>query len=218
MKKFYAIKKGRKIGVFDSWEITKKYIEGFSGAIYKGFSNKKDADKWLKNDINSEPNSNNSCIKLYTDGGSRNTGNKIGEHVRSTDKAAWAYLILIGDSQYSASDGEYGSTNNRMELLGLLNGLNKLLDLKLNKQTIEIILDSKYIFNALNNHWITKWANNNWCKSDGEKVANCSCWQQILSKLVLFSNIKLSWTKGHADNWGNNFVDKLLNDTMDKMA
>ncbi|MCT6903430.1 MAG: ribonuclease H family protein, partial [Lactobacillus sp.] len=61
---------------------------------------------------------------IYTDGGTRNTGNFKGGHVRQTDKAAWAYLIEWHEkgqpkSTYN-SNGEFGATNNKMELTALI--------------------------------------------------------------------------------------------------
>ncbi|MDE6555086.1 MAG: ribonuclease H family protein, partial [Lactobacillus sp.] len=64
---------------------------------------------------------------IYTDGGSRNTGVHKGGHVNKTDRAAWAYLIEWEDGRTYGSGGEFGATNNKMELLGLINALEKLI-------------------------------------------------------------------------------------------
>ncbi|PAK68674.1 ribonuclease H, partial [Staphylococcus haemolyticus] len=60
---------------------------------------------------------------VYTDGGSRNHGNVKDGHVKASDKAAWAFLIKDGHQKHSRSGGEFGATNNRMEIMALLEAL-----------------------------------------------------------------------------------------------
>ena len=119
--KFYAVKKGRKTGIFTTWAECQKQVSGFPKAEFKSFISKQEADDWLKEIKSSNENRRKSySVIVYTDGGSRNHGNKKGEHVKKNDKAAWAYLIKYQGSIISDTDGEYGSTNNRMEILSLI--------------------------------------------------------------------------------------------------
>lgn len=151
----------------------------------------------------------------YTDGGTRNTGVYKGGHVKKTDKAAWAYRIEWEDQEVHGAGGEYGATNNKMEQTGLINALKKLIELGFNDQKLLFVLDSQYVLNAINQHWLEGWKKRGWKRSGGQ-LANVNEWQEIDRLLKQFPNAKFEWTKGHASNAGNEFVDHLLNKYMDE--
>jgi ribonuclease HI len=158
---------------------------------------------------------------IYTDGGTRNTGNFKGGHVRATDKAAWAYLIEWQQegkqmSTYD-SNGEFGATNNKMELTALIEALKKLLALDFNDKPLLFVLDSQYVLNPIVKGWLKSWKMRGWHKSSPGEIANLECWQELDSLLVQFLQPKFEWTKGHANNRGNEFVDHTLNKFMDQM-
>lgn len=241
--KYYAVKNGRTPGVYRTWEDAKKQVDGFSGAEYKSFEKITDAIEYLdwnketQPDIVKEDSLSNAIKKIksasetsqtnsktsadyfatiYTDGGSRNTGVHKGGHVNETDKAAWAYLIEWDNGRTYGSGGEFGATNNKMELLGLINALEKLIELKFNDKHLLFVLDSQYVLNGINKHWIEGWKKRGWKRSNGPLI-NASEWKKLDSLLGHFSDSKFSWTKGHANNQGNNFVDHELNKYMDQM-
>ncbi|TPR24603.1 hypothetical protein DY120_04805 [Apilactobacillus micheneri] len=215
-KKYYAVKKGRKPGIYQTWSDTQKQVSGFSGAQFKSFATKKEAQTFIKPNDAKKSNQSSEII-VYTDGGSRNHGNKLGQHVKNNDPAAWAYLINNNGKKYSNSAGEFGATNNKMEVLGLVNALDYLLKMHLNHCNIDAILDSKYVLNSINNKWIYGWKRRGWRKSSGETIKNKAEFIQLADLLPKFSNINFYWTKGHANDEGNNFVDHLLNKTMDNL-
>ncbi|TPR18234.1 ribonuclease H family protein [Apilactobacillus timberlakei] len=215
-KKYYAVKKGRKPGIYQTWSDTQKQVNGFSGAQFKSFATKKEAQTFIKLDDSRKFNQSSEIV-IYTDGGSRNHGNKLGQHVKSNDPAAWAYLINNSGKRYSNSAGEFGATNNKMEVLGLVNALDYLIKMHLNNCNIDAILDSKYVLNAINNKWIYGWQRRGWRKSSGETIKNKAEFIQLADLLPKFSNINFYWTKGHANDEGNNFVDHLLNKKMDDL-
>lgn len=153
---------------------------------------------------------------IYTDGGSRNTGVHKGGHVKKTDKAAWAYLIEWQDGEVHGSGGEFGATNNKMELLGLINALEKLIELGFNEKHLHFVLDSQYVLNAINKHWLSGWKKRGWKRSSGQLI-NKEEWIRLDKLLLQFPDSKFDWTKGHANNRGNEFVDHELNRYMDQM-
>ena len=127
--KYYAVKKGRKTGIFNSWAECEQQVKGFAGAKYKSFKTPAEAKDWLndrasltKNTVskNNQASVKAGTITLWTDGGSRNHGNKKGQHVKESDPAAWAFCVIKDGKKYTASEGEYGSTNNRMEVMALV--------------------------------------------------------------------------------------------------
>lgn len=217
MAKFYAIKKGIKPGIYNNWDDAKRQVQGFKGAIYKSFTTKAAAQAFIDDQPNEGPKLPTE-ITLYTDGGSRNHGNVAGGHVKADDPAAWAYLLIAKslNMKKANSGGEFGATNNRMEIMALLEGLNYLYREGLNERTITVVTDSKYVLDSITKGWLAGWQKNNWKKATGE-LKNVELWQAMANLLPKFSNLDFEWTKGHAINPGNIFVDELLNKTMDSM-
>ncbi|KRL62777.1 ribonuclease H family protein [Lactobacillus psittaci] len=253
--KYYAVKKGRKPGVYRTWEECEKQVKGFSGAEYKSFEKISEASDYvdlsadekkaimkptvdsltaaaekikaqsrvMKNDKKegkkvkmTKSNYDNYDVVIFTDGGCRNHGNKAGEHVQATDKAAWAYLIEVGEDAISEAGGEFGATNNKMEQTALIQAMKRALELKLENKKILFVLDSQYVLNAITKKWLQSWKQRGWKRSGGE-LKNKELWQELDQLLPHFTQAEFEWTKGHADNYGNNFVDNALNKYMDQM-
>lgn len=236
--KFYAVKSGRKPGIYRTWEETKKQVDGFSGAEYKSFDKVTDAteymnfgkeerDRVMEKDENALNEAANKIIKfnpksddyfayVYTDGGTRNSGAGVkGGSVAPTDKAAWAYLIEWNGKRISNSGGEYGATNNKMEQTGFINALEKLIELGFNEKKLMFRLDSKYVLQPITEGWLEGWKKRGWKKSSGE-LANVEEWKKIDKLLANFPDAHFEWVKGHANHPGNEFVDGLLNQYMDE--
>lgn len=221
-------------GIYGTWEECAWQVKGYKNARYKSFSSVQAAQAWLRDEmtgrkagrsqhVTRQPNERRAApipsteVVFYSDGGTRNHGNYRGGHVKTTDVAAWAYLVTAPGYRNSASAGEFGSTNNRMELLGLINALSDLKDQGLNRQSVTGVLDSQYVLNGINKHWLRGWQRRGWKTASGTPVANKELWQRVANLLPMFPKLTLTWTKGHAQNAGNNFVDRLLNQTMDRM-
>ena len=220
MKKYYAVKKGRQPGIYPTWPAAQQQVQGYRQAVFKGFDNLADAQAFMKERlaVAAEQDLAAYSVLLYTDGGSRNHGNYAGGHVQAQDKAAWAYLIKYQGQRYSASAGQWGATNNQMELTAVAQGLQKLISWQLQTQKVLLVADSQYVLNALTKGWLASWQRRNWKKADGQPVLNQALWQQISQQVAQFPHLQFAWTKGHAQNKENNFVDSLLNQTMDQMT
>lgn len=229
MQKYYAVRRGKKPGIYLTWPECKAQVDGFTGARYKSFTDKSQAQAFLEgSDSYSKPvtkknnkpkvsDINDYDVVVYTDGGSRNHGNYKGGHVKTTDKAAWAYHISNHDQTYEGTGGEFGATNNRMEIMGLIQGIIRLNELKINQQNTIFVLDSQYVLNAITKNWLAGWRKRGYKKSDGSVPVNVELWKELDKLLPTVTNKTFEWTKGHATNVGNNRVDELLNETMDKM-
>lgn len=132
-------------------------------------------------------------VILYTDGAcSGNPG-----------PGGWAAILRYGSAEKVLSGGEAMTTNNRMELLGVIAGLECL------KESCAVALysDSQYICNALNNGWLRDWKKRGWKRRDGE-VKNLELWQR-LDALLQRHSVEAHWVKGHAENEYNNRCDAL---------
>ncbi|WEE35189.1 ribonuclease H family protein [Lactiplantibacillus paraplantarum] len=227
-QKYYAVRKGRHPGIYRTWPETQKQVSGYPQAQYKSFPTAAAAQAFMAGQTNlgsttpakKQTATNqapvNAAITVYTDGGSRNTGNVAGQHVHQDDKAAWAYRIEMPDQLVTDSAGEWGATNNRMEIMAFLRALEQLQQLGQTKTSILFVLDSQYVLNAVTKGWLAGWKRRGWKRSNGPLV-NAELWQAVDRLLPQFTTLNYRWTKGHATNQGNVFVDHLLNQTMDQM-
>lgn len=141
-------------------------------------------------------------IILYTDGAcSGNPG-----------PGGWAVILRYGTSTRELSGGEALTTNNRMELTAVLEGLRALKE----PCAVALYTDSQYIANALNNGWLRDWKKRDWKRRDGE-LKNAELWQ-ALDALLQKNRVTAFWVKGHADDKYNNRCDALAVAERDKFA
>lgn len=133
-------------------------------------------------------------VTIYTDGAcSGNPG-----------PGGYGAILIYNGKEKEISGGEENTTNNKMEMLGVI----KALELLKEKCDVEIYSDSAYVVNSINNKWVYSWKKNNWIKSDKSKAKNIDLWEKLL-ELISFHNVKFIKVKGHADNEYNNRCDKL---------
>ena len=230
MQKYYAVRRGKTPGIYLTWPECKAQVDGFAGARYKSFTDKAQAEAFLDGkDSYSATKSPKKVAKskvsniddfdvvIYTDGGSRNHGNFKGGHVKTSDKAAWAYHINNKGQTYEGTGGEFGATNNRMEIMALIQSIKRLNELEINRQNTIFVLDSQYVLNAITKNWLNGWKKRGYKKADGSVPVNVELWKELDQLLPTVPQKTFEWTKGHATNVGNNRVDELLNETMDKM-
>ena len=146
-------------------------------------------------------------VEIYTDGAARNnqSENNIG--------AYGAILHYKGHKRYITM-GFRNTTNNIMELKGVIEGLKAM---KRHDLPIRVYSDSAYVVNGINKGWLDGWAKNGWVKSDGKQVKNMELWIELLELIRSFDDLQIIKVKAHANNEGNNEVDKMINDTMDRM-
>ncbi len=133
-------------------------------------------------------------VEIYTDGAcSGNPG-----------PGGYGVILKYKGQVKELSGGEPQTTNNRMELMGVITGLNAL------KEPCVVMLysDSKYIIDAINKGWAKKWRANNWIKSDKKKALNIDLWEQLLV-LLDKHEVTFNWVKGHAGHTENERCDEL---------
>ena len=135
-----------------------------------------------------------SDVVIYTDGAC--AGNP--------GPGGWAAILMAGGAKKELSGGEANTTNNRMELMGVISGLKALT----RPCNVEVHSDSAYVVNAFSQNWIGKWASNGWKNSAKADVANTDLWKELL-ELTKIHNVTFVKVKGHADNEYNNRCDEL---------
>lgn len=135
-------------------------------------------------------------IKIYTDGASRGNPGRGGYGT-----------ILMFDKYYKELSGGYKlTTNNRMELMAVLAGLESI---KRKEIPITIYSDSKYVVDSVTKKWLQGWVKTNF---KGKK--NRDLWERYL-QLSQGLSIQFVWVKGHADNPYNNRCDELATSAAD---
>ena len=141
-------------------------------------------------------------VKLYTDGAcSGNPG--VG---------GWGAILIYNDNIKEFSGGNPQTTNNRMELIAVIEGLKKLKAIC----NVEIYSDSAYVVNAINKDWIKNWEKNGWKNSNKENVANKDLWEELLNLLKKYPSTFIK-VKGHSDNKYNNRCDELAVSEVNKL-
>jgi ribonuclease HI len=131
--------------------------------------------------------------KIYTDGAC----------LDNPGPGGWACVIIVGGKEQQLSGGQASTTNNRMELMGVINGLQSLRG----PHIVKVYSDSQYVTNAFNKGWLKRWKANGWTRN-GEELKNAELWKE-LDALVQRHVVQFIWVKGHAGNHYNEICDKL---------
>lgn len=207
-KKFYAVKRGRKTGLFTVWAECAAQVKGFQGAVYKGFMTEDEARAWLGGaDARTEqpraaaemaaPSAPDADYIIHTDGSClRNPGGAGG----------WAAVIetTATGAVEEKSGGDPETTNNRMELTAALMALSAVPE----GARVALYTDSQYLKNAFTKFWLPAWKKRGWKKADGEPVLNQDLWVQLDAAFAA-RQVQFHWVKGHAGNPRNERCDAL---------
>lgn len=136
-------------------------------------------------------------VRIYTDGAcSGNPG-----------PGGWAAIILMDEDNQEMSGYEEDTTNNRMELMGVVESLR--FALSITDRKIDIFTDSAYVVNAVNNRIIDRWARNDWLNRRQEDIKNKDLWIRLVDLLKKSPGIRILKVTGHSDNKYNDVVDGL---------
>jgi len=141
-------------------------------------------------------------VEIYTDGAcSGNPG-----------PGGYGTILKHGEQVKELSGGCENTTNNRMELLAVIKGLEAL------KRPCQVTLysDSKYIVDAMNKGWARGWQARGWVRSNKKPAKNSDLWKKIL-ELSSEHKVEWVWVKGHADNEFNNRCDQLAVEATNKI-
>ena len=133
-------------------------------------------------------------VQLFTDGAcSGNPG-----------PGGWGAILRFGEHEKELSGGAENTTNNRMELTAVIEGL---LALK-SPCIVELTTDSRYVADGLDKGWAQSWKKNGWRKADKKPALNPDLWDELL-RLAEIHTLKINWIKGHAGHAENERCDAL---------
>jgi ribonuclease HI len=131
---------------------------------------------------------------MYTDGAcSGNPG-----------PGGYAAILIAGQHRKELSAGYRTTTNNRMELLGAITGLEALTK----PCTVRLHTDSAYIVNAVNKGWARKWQAQGWMRNKKDRAENPDLWERLLS-LCDKHSVEFIWVRGHNGDVENERADAL---------
>ncbi|MGN0675784.1 MAG: ribonuclease HI [Oscillospiraceae bacterium] len=133
-------------------------------------------------------------VEIFTDGAcSGNPG-----------PGGYGAILRVGEHTKEISGGEPATTNNRMELMGVISALSAL------KYPCDVVLttDSKYVVDSVTKGWAKGWRAKGWVKSDKKPALNADLWEKLLDLLEIH-NVKFIWVKGHAGHPENERCDAL---------
>lgn len=140
-------------------------------------------------------------IELFTDGACKgNPG--IG---------GWGALLRFGETEKRLHGGEKETTNNRMELMAVIQGLEALKE----PCQVRITTDSKYVLQGMT-EWLANWKRRNWQTAAKKPVLNADLWRRLDSVAALHE-LEWHWVKGHSGHRENEIADQLANLGIDEL-
>jgi ribonuclease HI len=147
------------------------------------------------------PSSTPPAVEMWTDGACKGNPGVGG----------WGALLRSNGHERELFGGEAVTTNNRMELMAVIEGLRAL-----NQPCrVDLHVDSQYVMQGVTK-WIAGWKRNGWRTADKKPVKNQDLWQ-ALDEQVARHAISWHWVKGHAGDPGNERADQLANKGVDEV-
>ncbi|MGI6019580.1 MAG: ribonuclease HI [Marvinbryantia sp.] len=145
-------------------------------------------------------------VKIYTDGAAR--GNPDGP-------GGYGTILQYTDTKGTLHEREFSggyrkTTNNRMELMAAIVGLEALTK----PCQVELYSDSKYLTDAFNQHWIDGWMKKGWKRGKNEPVKNTELWKRLLAAMQPHQ-VRYIWVKGHDGHEQNERCDRLATSAAD---
>ena len=116
----------------------------------------------------------------------------------------WGAILRCDGREKELSGGEPHTTNNRMELTGVIEALSALKF----PCKVKVTTDSKYVVDGIEKGWAQGWKKRGWKKSDGKPALNPDLWEKLL-ELLAVHDVEFCWIKGHAGHPENERCDRL---------
>jgi ribonuclease HI len=230
-KQYYAVRIGREPGIYRTWDECKAQVDGYAKAQYKGFGSLEEAEEYMgfvntnkpdaRKPSSAEPFNPPGAPKKkrgtgYSEDETRalemlETGDRLKHVVIYTDGAClgnpgpggYGVVLLHGKDREEFSRGFRLTTNNRMEMLACIVGLQTLTE----PYAVTLYSDSQYVINSMTKGWAKRWKKNKW-KRNGENVPNADLWEKMLD-LCDKHKVKFNWVRGHSGNKENERCDQL---------
>jgi ribonuclease HI len=216
-KKYYAVIRGKRPGIYTSWfgpGGAEEQVRGFAGAVFRGFPTLQEAKEFMakgpgeprrkpegraKEDLSGPPPViHGEFISIYTDGGCLNNPGPGG----------FGVVIIDGKNRIELTGGFRLTTNNRMELTACIVALRSL------KKPSRAVLttDSRYVVNGIEKGWAKKWRSKNWMRDKNHRAENTDLWSDLLDVLDMHE-VSFQWVRGHSGHPENERCDFLASES-----
>ena len=133
-------------------------------------------------------------VTIYTDGAC----------LGNPGPGGYGVVLLYQGNRRELSGGYRKTTNNRMEIIAAITGLEVLKE----KCRVTLYSDSEYLVKAMSKGWVQRWRTNSWKRNKRDQVLNPDLWKKLL-QLCEYHNVRFSWVKGHAGSLENMRCDEL---------
>ena len=223
-KTHYAVVRGRRPGIYTQWAGpggAHEQVQGFTSARFKGFYSLRDAERWYRRFSGTKPAVRQGARRkpvdrspeailpievpdvplepgqavLYTDGGCLENPGRGGYG---------AILLVAGNRRNELTGGFRLTTNNRMELMACIAGLEALP----RRCSVTVYSDSRYVVDGIRKGWAKQWQANRWRKRNKERAENVDLWARLLD-LCSRNRVEFKWVRGHKGHPGNERCDQL---------
>ena len=217
---YYSVHLGRKPGIYSSWSECQQQVSKFSGAIYKKFSSREEAEYFLQSGQIPRPQKKvvpvlpesqkvipkSDILYIYTDGSCPGNGK---------DGCQGGIGVYFRDSNYKDISEPWNDhpTNQKMELIAIQKALEKVYPDQDKYTSIQLYTDSQYSIDCVTKY-ISHWIKNNWINSKHEPVKNKEIIQSIYELKIQFKNLSLNHINSHTrkqdqHSLGNERADQL---------
>ena len=211
------MRSGREPGIYQTWAECKAQVDGYAKAQYKGFSSLEEAEAYLGNAKTNKPaapekksaarrgmdEAEELEMLKTSDGLKRVTIYADGACLGNPGPGGYGVVLIHGKERKEFSRGFRLTTNNRMEILACIVGLEALKT----PCAVTLYSDSQYVVNSMTKGWALRWRKNKW-KRNGEDVPNADLWARLLD-LCDKHRVSFNWIRGHAGNKENERCDQL---------
>lgn len=191
-KKYYAVRKGKKTGIFTSWDECRQYVNGYSGAEYKGFASKQDAENYIAGDVSISTDADE--VIAYVDGSFDN----------KTHEFSYGAVVFYNSEEHHFSEKFNDPTLAQMRnVAGEIKGAEKAMEFALEHKASKLTIYYDY-------QGIAKWCNGQWqAKKEGTKA-----YKAFYEKAKKHIDINFVKVKGHSGNKYNDLADKLAKEAL----
>lgn len=203
-KKYYAVRQGKKTGIFTSWDDCKKSVNGYSGAEYKSFKNKTDAEKYMNDRKEYTVQKEKNIDEIIVKDKNRAIAYVDGSYKKKTKEFSYGAVIFWNNKEYHFSDKFDDEELSKMRnVSGELKGAEKAIEFAIENNIKEIAIYHDY-------EGISKWATGDWkANKDGTKAYKKYCMDA--SKKIKINFVKV---KGHSGDKYNDLADKLAKEAL----
>ena len=217
MSKYYAVARGKQIGIYRSWDEAKPLVNGFAGAKYKSFKTLKEAQEYIQQfsggvspllepPIQASPTIDRPPPAIH---GDKIVAYTDGSCIDAVGGLGYVFMYNGNTIPFSAKVPIYPCTNQIAELYAIYAVIHFINLSYSTVKNISIYTDSKYSIGCLT-LWYKNWQKNGWFNSKGEPVANKELIQAILAAM---NGLKIDFVhvRGHQGDYYNEMADRLAN-------